>query len=490
MARPNDTTLAIGRPVSAAVRRSGRRARLRGTRNAVIALGLSAMIIVSLFVVPAAGAGAPNAGPPAVPPGIDAATSGGAGPTVEGAGAGSAGPAGPRHDSVSAGWHADKDEDKEKDEDEDENEGKENGKAKGHDKDKDEGEGRNGGGNGKSSENRGGPTVSVSVSPSNDAPGRAYGPGPSDRDVADHRRAERGETSTVDVAVGGVAAGDTVSMHVKTNETEDDDAAFDSITLGVEKPGNFSMRIIATRDPLPGSPAFDTDDGAQPLQRIRLEHSISNDDVDDVAFTFRVSKARLRATGTDIERVALYRHADGAWTALPTEVVGETPTHYVFTADSPGMSEFTVGAMRPEFDLWYAGVDATTVDEGEPVVVRGRITNVGSAAGVFTAELVVDGRVVDSQRVTVASGGTRQTTFAWTFDRPGDHEVRLNDVPAGVVTVRAAETTEAPAAEPERGSLFGWLAEMSVGSMLEWAAGSSRVATTGVAPVPVAAWLA
>lgn len=494
----------IGPPARTAIRSLARRIDPRGDRNAVLAVWLSVLVVGSVLFVPAAGATESSGGPSMYPPDGHAGASGSLDLSVgvdgsldrgslggdavvdanEVEGKGKAKGKGKGKDGGECEGDAGSHENRR-------NGGKNaNGKANGH-KDKARDKGKCDAGNrGGPGEGRGGPTVQVGVERADDAPGKSdefLGPSEARRDRGDNGK-KRGRTSSVKVAVNGVQRGETVSMDVATNETEDDDAAFDSITLGVEKPGNFTMRIVATRDPLPGSPAFETADGAEPLNRIRLEHSISNDDVEDVSFTFRVSKARLRATGTDLEQVALYRFADGSWTALPTEPVGETRTHYVFTVDSPGMSEFAIGAQRPEFDLWYAGVDRHSVAEGESVAVTGRVTNVGSASGVFTAELVVDGQVVERKRLTVASGGTRQTSFGVTFDSPGVHEVVINDVHAGTVTVQSAGATEERSAAPESDSMFGWFTEMSVGSMLEWAAGSARFVTTGVVPTPIASW--
>ena len=282
----------------------------------------------------------------------------------------------------------------------------------------------------------GGPSVTVSSEDDDRSPGRSSDAPPS---------------SVVEVSVKGAEAGDDVDLDVSPSAVEDDAVAFEGISLTVKRDGDFTMRVTNSREPLPGSPAFDPEEAAESLGRIRLDHSITNEEVEEVSYTFRVSKAHLRATDTDFEDVSLYRHADGRWNELPTDVVGETETHYVFSADSPGMSEFAIGAKRPSFDAYWADVEAGSVEAGDVVSVSGRVTNHGGADGVYDARLLVDGEVVEQRSVTIAAGGTRQVNFRTRMDRPGERAVAINERTAGEVTVTARQ------AESGSGSVDGGL---------------------------------
>ena len=292
------------------------------------------------------------------------------------------------------------------------------------------------------------PGVAVSVAATGEARDGSEGPGPGPGPDAD-----RSGPSVVRVEVSGTAAGDRVRANVSTAATGDDEAAFDAIALTVERGGDFDMTVTTSRGPQPGSPAFDPGDGADALARVRLGHTIDNADVDDVSFTFRVAKDRLRSTGTDPEEVALYRHAGGSWTALGTDVVGETASHYVFAADSPGLSEFAIGAKRPKFDLFRAG----SLERDGRATVYARVTNVGGADGVFEAALALDGDVVATRSITIAAGGTRQVSFAVPRDRAGTFRVTVNGVSAGAVSV--ADPDPPAADRPRRGSTLDWLVE-------------------------------
>ena len=295
----------------------------------------------------------------------------------------------------------------------------------------------NAGGTRRGEARRGGPAVSVSTGPPDDrgrdddrgnAPGRSDGPTPS---------------SVVSVSVEGARAGDRVDVDVSPASVEDDPVAFDGVSVTVKRGGDFTMEVTNSREALPGSPDFEPEAAADALGRIRLEHSITNEEVEDVSYRFRVSKARLAERGTDFEQVSLYRYADGEWSELPTDVVGETDTHYLLSADSPGMSEFAVGAKRPDFDTYWADVDADAVETGSTVTVSGRVTNQGGADGVYVARLSIDGEVVEERAVTVAAGGTRQVNFRIQLARPGDRSISIEGVHAGEVVVRPASSGSA-----------------------------------------------
>lgn len=276
-----------------------------------------------------------------------------------------------------------------------------------------------------------GPTVEVTVGPPDDrgqrsATGPESPPGRSDGSQP---------TRVVSVSVSEVDAGESVDVDVSPPTVEGDDVALDEVSATVKRDGDFSLTITSSRDRLPGSPEFAPEDDADALGRIRLGHSITNEDVEEVSYGFRVSKDRLRATDTDPEDVALYRHADGSWEALPTDVVGETRGHYLLRSESPGMSEFAIGAKRPSFDTWWVDVSDASISAGESATVSARVTNVGGADGVYEASLEVDGDVVEERRITVAAGGTRQVNFERTFERGGSYDVAINEVEADDVTV-------------------------------------------------------
>mgnify|MGYP000215225572 CR=1 FL=1 len=248
-------------------------------------------------------------------------------------------------------------------------------------------------------------------------------------------------TTRVNVTARNVTAGETVAVNVSTTQSVDDDVGVDSLALEAEEGGDFTLNVTESDSPRVTEQNFSVTDGTQGLGYLRVDHSIPDSAIGSVNFTFRVSKDRLAASDTDPGDVVLHRFANGTWSELPTTVVGETPTHWILRGLSPGLSDFVVGGEQAKFELLQALVSVSQVDLGDSVAVRVRISNVGGADGTFTAELLLNGRVVEERDVTVAADGTRQVTFERAFDEPGDYAVRVNDERAGNVTVLVPEST-------------------------------------------------
>ena len=213
-------------------------------------------------------------------------------------------------------------------------------------------------------------------------------------------------------------------------------------TVGVERidftpktGGDVSMRVTTSDAPLDGSPSFDRTDNTARLSNVRVDHSIENENVEDVGIRFSVSKDRLADVGVPPEDVALYRHQGDAWAELPTTVVTERDDAYVFRASSPGLSEFAVGAKQPKFALQTVRVAVDEIRTGDSIRVFVRITNDGGADGSFVANLLIDDAVVDSRELTIAAGGRRQVQFERPIEDAGSYTVRVNDAIAGEVIV-------------------------------------------------------
>ncbi|WP_121821323.1 CARDB domain-containing protein [Halostella salina] len=89
----------------------------------------------------------------------------------------------------------------------------------------------------------------------------------------------------------------------------------------------------------------------------------------------------------------------------------------------------------PDFAVTNATVTDDDVDVGEPATVTATVANDGDADGTFTAELVVDGTVVATQRVAVPAGETRTVTFDRSFRSERDATVGVSGTTAGAVSV-------------------------------------------------------
>ncbi|WP_192918542.1 PKD domain-containing protein [Salinigranum salinum] len=247
---------------------------------------------------------------------------------------------------------------------------------------------------------------------------------------------------TVRTGEADVTAGTPATIELAGGDAEADrDVGVTEIGFTPSVSERVTLRVTTGRD-LDGSPAFDREDNTAKLSHVRVDHSIDDADVTDVSVGFSVSKARLADLGVPAEDVALYRYEDGTWTELPTAVVGERDDGYAFSASSPGLSEFAVGAKQPKFALQTVRVDVNEIRVGDDLRVFVRITNDGGADGSFVANLLIDDAVVERRELTIAAGGRRQVRFERPIEAVGSYTVRVNDAVAGEVIVTKAGDTD------------------------------------------------
>ncbi|WP_210424181.1 PGF-pre-PGF domain-containing protein [Halorussus ruber] len=252
-------------------------------------------------------------------------------------------------------------------------------------------------------------------------------------------RARRGpgpnvSAPSVNVTVPNATANRSVSVNVSETEAADADVAFDAVNVTPTKNGSFTLDVTASEAPIAGkTPTRELTNGTEPLAYLSVDHSISDRNISDVTFRFRVKRDRVSASERD--EIAMYRYHGGTWNELPTRLVETTERHYVYQVRSPGLSEFAAGKQRPQFEIANATVDLSTLSVGDALKVQVRITNEGDADGTFGAELVLGSETVADRQLTIAAGGMRQTTFERRVTDPGTYEVYVNDFRVGEVVV-------------------------------------------------------
>jgi PGF-pre-PGF domain-containing protein len=238
----------------------------------------------------------------------------------------------------------------------------------------------------------------------------------------------------VNVTVQNATASETVAVNVSTPAGQEANVSFSSVNVTPTKNASFTLNVTSSEDPIADkTPSVNLSNGTQPLAYLSVDHSITDKNISNVTFTFRVQKDRVNASERD--EIALYRFHGGTWNALPTTLVETTDTHYVYRVRSPGLSEFAAGKQRPQFEIANASVEVTTLSVGDSMKVQVRIANDGKADGTFTAELVLEGEPIAERRLTIAADGMRQTTFERTVAEPGTYSVYVNDYRVGEVTV-------------------------------------------------------
>ncbi|MFD1600244.1 PKD domain-containing protein [Halobellus rarus] len=302
--------------------------------------------------------------------------------------------------------------------------------------------------------------------------------------------------STVDLDFTGATneseeAGPDEGESGETNtSTPTDDLENVSVTgmaMNVTRSGDFTLKVTTRSRSLAGSPTgpsqsdqssgqqpdrqsveslsdldreFAGETGARPAGQVIVDHSISDRDIDAVTFTFEVRKSYLNALDAAPDSVALYRNEQVRWRTLSTEHIGETDTHYVFEAVSPGLSEFNIGIASPLFEVREASLDAASVSMGEPVVVSTVIENVGSEDGTYELTIQADGGSVVTKPVLIAAQSTETVTLALSLVEAGTYDVTIGERSVGAVEIESRESrTDVATGTPDdsEGAGAGWL---------------------------------
>nr|WP_280140973.1 PKD domain-containing protein [Haloferax larsenii] len=183
--------------------------------------------------------------------------------------------------------------------------------------------------------------------------------------------------------------------------------------------------------------------GARPTGYVIVDHDdLSDDSIDDVTFTFRVSKAYLDSNGVTADSVALYRNETVRWNKLSTRLVGETASQYVFEAKSPGLSEFVIGATAPAFEVSETALSHDEMVVGDDATVDVTLSNLGGAAGSYTLELRSDGTTIATETVALDAGEERTVSLDAAFESAGTYELTVDGASVGKLRVVTEQTEQ------------------------------------------------
>ncbi|WP_192498310.1 PGF-pre-PGF domain-containing protein [Halorussus halophilus] len=246
--------------------------------------------------------------------------------------------------------------------------------------------------------------------------------------------AHANQNGTVNVSVRNARANEAVSLNVSNTARRNESVVFDTLDLTPTTNESFTLNATASEQAIPDkTPALDLSNGTEPLAYLSVDHSISDSNIQNVTFTFRIRKDRVNAS--ERNEIALYRFHDETWNELPTTLVETTEDHYVYRVQSPGLSEFAAGKKTTRFEITNATVEVDTLTVGDSLTVRLRIQNRGDADGTFTASLALDDEILSERKLTIAGGGTRQLTFDRTVSTAGVYDVYVNDLRVGEVAI-------------------------------------------------------
>ncbi|MCX6007741.1 MAG: hypothetical protein NTZ34_10870 [Chloroflexi bacterium] len=85
----------------------------------------------------------------------------------------------------------------------------------------------------------------------------------------------------------------------------------------------------------------------------------------------------------------------------------------------------TTVSTAPQFTFMPIQVSPLPVITGKTFTITMKVSNAGTAAGTYKADLYIDGSLVNSQAVTVNPGQSADTTFQSTLQVPGHHIIGI-----------------------------------------------------------------
>ncbi|MGC8648600.1 MAG: PGF-pre-PGF domain-containing protein [Candidatus Micrarchaeia archaeon] len=82
-----------------------------------------------------------------------------------------------------------------------------------------------------------------------------------------------------------------------------------------------------------------------PIEFFYINSSLSDSAINYVNYTFSITKSFLKEYNINTSYIQLFRYytLNNSWIALPTKIVGENLTDYIYKAQSPGISIYVVG---------------------------------------------------------------------------------------------------------------------------------------------------
>lgn len=132
-----------------------------------------------------------------------------------------------------------------------------------------------------------------------------------------------------------------------------------SVKLSLENSSVSEITISVSRDLENVSISFEKKEGpgtSTPSENefgsvytyLEIDAGVSEDSTQEVSIKFKVSRDWIDKQGVDNKDVRLLRYSGGEWENLPTEVVGSTDSHFVYSSETPGFSIFAISAVETE----------------------------------------------------------------------------------------------------------------------------------------------
>ena len=96
------------------------------------------------------------------------------------------------------------------------------------------------------------------------------------------------------------------------------------------------------------------------------------------------------------------------------------------------------GCGAPEFEISSLKVTPSEPVVGESVTVDAEVSNIGGADGIYTAKLILDGAIVESVDIEVATKSSRKVSFKCPIAATGRHILELGDATTHIIVLEPA----------------------------------------------------
>ena len=206
------------------------------------------------------------------------------------------------------------------------------------------------------------------------------------------------------------------------------------------------ITLDTSRGPPEGVPAVDANPRVGHLY-LDVGYSVDPDAWNSSTIEWEASTAHFADQDPDNFQLFRYNGTAEEWESIDTEFLGEDGDVYEFRSEADGFSVYAFATTEADFEVTEASLSDERITEGESIDVTATVENHGGGSGTFTAELRVDGDVVQTEDVTVGAGESEQVTFTETFEAAGTYDVDVSGTFAGTLEV-TEEPVETPTTTP------------------------------------------
>ena len=96
------------------------------------------------------------------------------------------------------------------------------------------------------------------------------------------------------------------------------------------------------------------------------------------------------------------------------------------------------GCAAPKFEIDSLEVIPQKQVAGESISVEAMVSNTGSADGIYTATLTLDGVTIESIDIEVAAQSLEKVSFKWLIESPGEHILELGNATMQITVLEPA----------------------------------------------------